>query len=57
MDSQDQSKSLLAQVQAAIKQQSPIAIEGGSSKGFYGYQPSPGFGRLDVSGHRGVIDY
>ena len=54
---EDQSASLLAQVREAIEQQSPLSIEGGCSKSFYGYPPSPDLDQLDVSVHRGVIDY
>jgi len=57
MRSQDQGKSLQTQVRSAIKQQSPLTIEGGGSKGFYGYPPSHELVQLDVSAHRGVIDY
>ena len=57
MNSNDQSASLLAQVRAAIKHHSPLTIEGCGSKSFYGYPPSPELERLDVSGHRGIIDY
>jgi len=57
MNSNDQSASLLAQVREAIKHQSPLTIEGCGSKRFYGYAPSPELDRLDVSAHRGIIDY
>ena len=57
MISQDQSKSLLAQVRDTIERQFPLTIEGGGSKRFYGYPPSHEVNRLDVSAHRGVIDY
>jgi len=57
MYSDDQSASLLAQVTEAIKQQKPLAIEGCGSKRFYGYPSSPDLDRLDVSAHRGVVDY
>jgi len=57
MHSKDQSKSLQTQVLAAINQQSPLTIKGGGSKSFYGYPPSSDLDRLNVSGHRGVIDY
>jgi glycolate oxidase FAD binding subunit len=53
----DQSASLLAQVKEAIEQQAPLTIEGGGSKSFYGYPPSPELDRLNVSSHRGIIDY
>lgn len=57
MMSQDQGKYLLVQVQDAITREFPLAIEGRGSKKFYGYPSSAGQNRLDVSGHRGVIDY
>ena len=57
MNQEDQSASLLAQVKEAIEQQAPLTIEGGGSKSFYGYPPSPELDRLDVSSHRGIIDY
>ena len=57
MNSNDQSASLLAQVREAIKHQSPLTIKGCGSKSFYGYPSSPDMERLDVSAHRGVIDY
>ena len=57
MYQEDQSASLLAQVKEAIEQQAPLTIEGGGSKSFYGYPPSPELDRLDVSSHRGIIDY
>ena len=57
MKSEDLSTSLQEQVRAALKNQTPFAIEGCGSKSFYGYPPSPDLNRLDVSAHRGVIDY
>jgi len=57
MKSEDLSTSLQEQVRTAIENQTPLAIEGGGSKSFYGYPPSAELGRLDVSSHRGVIDY
>jgi len=57
MYSDDQSASLLAQVNEALEQQSPLSIEGCGSKRFYGYPPSADLNRLDVSVHRGIIDY
>jgi glycolate oxidase FAD binding subunit len=57
MVSNDLTESLLAQVQDAIKHQSPLLIVGCGRKGFYGYPPSPDLTRLAVSEHQGVIDY
>lgn len=57
MNSNDQSVSLLAQVKEAIEHQSPLTIKGCNSKSFYGYPPSPEREQLDVSAHRGIIDY
>ena len=57
MISEDLSESLLEQVQQAIKHQSPLTIEGGGSKNFYGYPSPPELDRLDVSVHRVIIDY
>jgi len=57
MYSDDQSASLLAQVNEALEQHSPLSIEGCGSKSFYGYPPSADLNRLDVSVHRGIIDY
>ena len=57
MNSKDLSSTLLAQVQEAIKHQTPLSIKGCGSKNFYGYPPSPDLNRLDASVHRGIIDY
>jgi glycolate oxidase FAD binding subunit len=57
MYQEDQSASLLAQVKEAIEQQAALTIESGGSKSFFGYPPSPELDRLDVSLHRGIIDY
>ena len=57
MYSDDQSASLLAQVNEALEQQLPLGIEGNGSKSFYGYPPSADLKRLDVAVHRGIIDY
>jgi glycolate oxidase FAD binding subunit len=43
------------QVLAAANQHTPLAIQGGNSKVFYG-RPATGT-PLSVSGHRGIIDY
>lgn len=57
MFSEDSSANLLVQVKEAIERRSPLTIEGCGSKRFYGYPPSPELDRLDVSAHRGIIDY
>ncbi len=51
----DLSEALQARVAEAIAQKTPVSIEGGGSKAFYGRPPegTP----LPVAGHRGVINY
>ena len=53
----DITESLVEQVKEAIAYESPIVIEGGGSKKFYGYLQSDELTRLYTSGHQGVIDY
>jgi glycolate dehydrogenase FAD-binding subunit len=55
--SNDLTESLLEQVREAIACKSPLVIEGGGSKGFYGYPQPDELQRLCISDHRGVIDY
>jgi glycolate oxidase FAD binding subunit len=43
------------QVQAAVAGQTPLAIQGGNSKAFYGRSTAGTI--LSLSGHRGIIDY
>ncbi len=50
-------QSLLEQVQEAIGHKSPLVIEGGGSKKFYGYPQPDVLKRLYTSDHQGVIDY
>ncbi len=51
----DQSEVLQGQVAAAIAGRTPLVIQGGGSKAFYGH-PSSGE-LLDLSGHRGIFNY
>ena len=51
----DQQDSIVSKVKAALEERRPLAIHGGNSKAFYGY-PAQG-DPLDVSGHRGVVEY
>ncbi len=55
MSTDDQSKALQAQVEAAFKQAQPLSIQAGNSKQFY-VRPSEGE-LLDLSGHQGIISY
>lgn len=57
MYSEDQSANLRELVRQAIEHKSPLVIEGCGSKQFYGYPPGTSVERLDVSVHRGIIDY
>ena len=55
MPDKDQTSELREQVAAAIEQGTPLKIEGGNSKSFYGRRCE---GRkLDTTGHRGIINY
>lgn len=51
----DLSDELQGQVKEAYQQKSPLRIQGGNSKLFYGYEVSGDL--LDVSGHQGVTSY
>ncbi len=53
---QDQQLALVEQVQAALARQTPLHIQGGGSKAFYGL-PVQAEDRLELSPHRGVIAY
>jgi glycolate oxidase FAD binding subunit len=53
----DSTDSLLARVRHAIEHRSPLLIEGGGSKRFYGYPATSDSDRLDMAAHQGVIDY
>lgn len=53
----DSTDSLLARVRHAIEHRSPVLIEGGGSKRFYGYPITGETDRLDMAAHQGVIDY
>ncbi|MCZ6502634.1 MAG: glycolate oxidase subunit GlcE [Gammaproteobacteria bacterium] len=57
MLSNDITESLVEQVKEAIRVRSPLVIEGGGSKGFYGYPQPIDLQRLHMIGHQGVIDY
>ncbi len=46
---------LVARVQQAIAKRTPLCIQGGGSKGFYGRACAGE--TLDVSGHRGIVAY
>jgi glycolate oxidase FAD binding subunit len=51
----DIQQSIVDQIRNALDQRSPLAVQGGMSKAFYG---NPVSGEpLDVSGHQGVIEY
>lgn len=51
----DQQDAIVERVNTALKDGSPLAIHGGRTKSFYGY-PAEGE-PLDVSGHRGIVEY
>ena len=51
----DQQDTLQQQVNAAIASGTPLLIQGGGSKAFYGEQATGE--PLDLSGHSGVVDY
>lgn len=57
MLSNDITESLVEQVSEALGHESPLVIEGGGSKAFYGYPQSADLQRLHTVEHRGVIDY
>ena len=51
----DQQDSIVTQVKAALDDHTPLAIQGGNSKMFYGYSAQGD--SLDVSGHSGIVEY
>lgn len=53
--SSDISMQLQAQVLEAYKHKTPLKIQAGNSKAFYGRQIDAGL--LDISGHQGIISY
>ncbi len=53
----DHSETLVRLVQESIDRGTPLNITGGGSKHFYGYPVAEGVTRLDMTTHRGVIDY
>jgi glycolate oxidase FAD binding subunit len=55
MDSNDISEQLRQSVIEAMEKGAPLAIHGGQSKSFYGR--SSNGQQLDISGHRGVMNY
>ncbi|RMX06364.1 glycolate oxidase subunit GlcE [Corticibacter populi] len=56
--SQDRSRELLEQVQAAIASRTPLTIAGSGSKAFLGRQLQDArLQVLDVRGHRGIVSY
>jgi len=57
MISHDATESLLAGVQQAIGNTTPLVIKGCGSKDFYGYPAAQELARLDTSTHRGVMAY
>jgi glycolate oxidase FAD binding subunit len=52
----DLSRDIATRVGAAFKTGSPIGIAGAGTKSFLG-RPSPSASALDVTGHRGIIEY
>jgi len=52
----DLSRDIAARVQAGFETGSPIDIAGAGTKSFLG-RPSPAATTLDVTGHRGIIEY
>ncbi len=55
MQTLDLSESLRERVREAMASGSPLAIQGGGSKSFYG-RPALG-AALEVTGHRGIVEY
>lgn len=51
----DRQQQILEQVRAALEAKSPLALQGGGTKSFYG-NPSQG-AALELSGHSGVVEY
>lgn len=51
------SESLVEQVKDAIEHRSPLVIEGGGSKKFYGYPAPDELPKLSIAQYKGVIDY
>ncbi|MDX1605712.1 MAG: glycolate oxidase subunit GlcE [Candidatus Competibacterales bacterium] len=50
-------RDLAEQVARAASAQTPLALQGGGSKTFYGRAPDPELTPLDVTGPRGVVQY
>ncbi|WP_031435124.1 glycolate oxidase subunit GlcE [Methylomarinum vadi] len=55
MQASDQSRQIQQAVKDAVAGRTPLAIVAGNSKAFYGREPQ-GL-KLDVSGHRGIVNY
>jgi len=52
---QDISNQLTEQIRDAVRERASLEIRAGGSKGFYGRTPTGAL--LDVSGHRGIVNY
>ena len=57
MPDQDLSESLREQVCAAVAAGTPLRIQGGDSKAFYGRRVDAGCAPLSLAGHAGVVAY
>ncbi|MGB0865977.1 MAG: glycolate oxidase subunit GlcE [Granulosicoccaceae bacterium] len=57
MTEQDLSAQLQEQVLQARRDRQKLEIRGGGSKAFYGLQSRPAAQALDLSGHRGIVNY
>ncbi len=53
----DRTEDLRVQVQDAYSQGTPLAIQGGNSKAFYGQHPKPALPLLQTGPHEGIVYY